>query len=271
MPPRSPDRTIAKTANKNVNKAADKPENRTGNKAGSAGLRTVELELGAPPAARAKPGSAEWDRLRRRRLSHDMHHELGTIMMLASLLTTASDVGEESRKRAQQILGEARWLGQLQREYEGSAPECDGRDGPASVRPVRLDLVALDVVEAMRLCSTASIRLSAEEAWAYVDQLALWRALRNVLGNALRATGGSGRVDVRIFGTDGWSVAEIDDDGPGFGAIEPGLASLGLGIVQDVATAWGGQLECQRGRLGGCCIRMRLPATPGDGRPTCGC
>ncbi|MEV8516889.1 sensor histidine kinase [Dactylosporangium sp. NPDC051484] len=234
--PRLPDQAIAQTAPK-----------------------TVGPGLGVRP----KLDGAERDRLRRRQLSHDMHHELGTITMLASLLTTAPDVGEESRKRARQILGEARWLEQLQRAYGESAPE--------RARPLRLDLVAAEVVEAMRLCSTADIRLTTGEAWAYVDRLALWRALRNVLGNALRATGASGRVDIRVFAADGWSVTEIEDNGPGFGAIEPGLASLGLGIVQEVATAWAGHLECRRGRLGGCCIRLRLPTAPGDGRRTCGC
>ncbi|MER7005356.1 HAMP domain-containing sensor histidine kinase [Dactylosporangium sp. NPDC000555] len=257
--PRLPDQAIAKTGNT------------AGNTTGNTALRTVGRELDATAGARPDADGAERDRLRRRRLSHDIHHELGTIMLLASLLTTAPDVGEESRKRARQILGEARWLDQLQRAYEESTPERDGGHGPAHVRPVRLDLVAAEVVEAMRLSSTVDIRLTAAEAWANVDRLALWRALRNVLGNALRATGASGRVEVRVFAADGWSVAEIDDNGPGFGAIEPGLASLGLGIVQEVATAWAGQLEYRRGRLGGCCIRLRLPAAPGDGRRACGC
>ncbi|UWP85489.1 sensor histidine kinase [Dactylosporangium fulvum] len=214
------------------------------------------------PKTESTPGVAERNRLRRRQLSHDIHHELGTIMLLASLLSTAPDAGEESRKRARQILGEARWLDQLQRAYEEHVPDVDDHDEPATTQPIRLDLMAQEVVDAMRLCTVTEISLTSSEAWALADRLAVWRALRNVLDNALRAAGANGRVEVRVFGHEGWSVAEVDDNGPGFGAIEPGLASLGLRIVQDVATAWAGQLEYRRSSLGGCCVRLRLPAVP---------
>src|SRR5690348_10033653 len=65
------------------------------------------------PAAAASPGATEPTRgkstertvgrstsealrLRRRQLSHDIRHELGTITMLASLLSSAPDIGQES-------------------------------------------------------------------------------------------------------------------------------------------------------------------------------
>jgi signal transduction histidine kinase len=196
----------------------------------------------------------------RRQISHDIHHELSTIMLLASLLGAAPDVGPDSRERARQLLGEARWLHQLHRAYEESVVSTDTAVR-SSAEPVRLDLLAGEVVTAMQLSTLTRIGFVVQDAWARVDRLEFWRGLRNLVGNAVRAAGAGGRVEVRILTEAGWAVAEVDDNGPGFGAVAAGQASLGLGIVQDLASAWGGELEIRRGMLGGCCVRLRLPSS----------
>jgi signal transduction histidine kinase len=204
--------------------------------------------------------AAEQARLRRQ-ISHDIYHELSTIMLLASLLGSATELDPGNRERARQILGETRWLHQLHRAYEESVSNARGRR-PAVAEPVRLDLLIDEVVGAMQLSTLTRIGFTATEAWARVDRLAFWRTLRNLVGNAVRAAGTDGRVEVRVTTVAGWVVTEVDDDGPGFGAVPAGTASLGLGIVQDLAAAWGGVLEITRGVLGGCCVRLRLPASP---------
>jgi len=202
--------------------------------------------------------------LRRRQLSHDIRHELGTITMLASLLSCAPDVGQESLDRARQILGETRWLDQLHAAYE-ELQEQDGTGAPAGPVSLRLDVVTGEVVAAIRMSTRTRIDFTATETWAHADRLAYWRALRNILGNAVRAAGPDGTVEVAVSAQDDWAVARIDDDGPGFGEIAPGLGSLGLGIVQDMVGEWGGELEIRRGVRGGCCVRLRYPiATPHD-------
>jgi signal transduction histidine kinase len=218
--------------------------------------------------APAPAGHPEQLPLVQRQISHDIHHELGTIMVLASLLSIAPDVGADSRERARQILGEIRWLDELQRAYEALAvaPDAPALGGP--LVPMRLDTLAADIVSAMQLSTLTRITLTATETWACTDRLGYWRALRNIIDNALRAAGGSGHVEVRISAVDGWAVAQVDDDGPGLGQVPPGLSSLGLGIVQDLASARGGQLEIRRGALGGCCVRLLLPAeVPGRTGP----
>jgi signal transduction histidine kinase len=224
---------------------------------------------GAATQAEPSVSRADPDLLRRRQLSHDIHHELGTIMMLAYLISDASDVGDESKDRARQILGETRWLEQLQRAYEETVLDVRGAGQPTPPAPIRLDVLAGEVVAAMKLSTLTRVTFAAVETWAHADRLAFWRALRNVVGNAVRAAGGSGQVDVRVTAEDGWALAQVDDDGPGFGAVPPGPGSLGLGIVQDMVAAWGGELEIRRGVLGGCCVRLRLllpAATANDGQ-----
>jgi len=222
----------------------------------------------------ASTSVAEQARLQRRQLSHDIHHELGTIMMLASLLSCANDVGPQSRERSRQILGEARWLDQLHRAYAETVPDPDNADAPAVSEPVRLDLLAGEVVATMKPGVVTPISFACSETWTHADRLSCWRALRNVLDNAIRAAGPEGHVDVQIHSENGWAVAQIDDDGPGFGSIAPGLGSLGLGIVQDLVAVDGGELEIRRRGLGGCCVRLRLhaapPREPSPGRPPCG-
>jgi C4-dicarboxylate-specific signal transduction histidine kinase len=96
-----------------------------------------------------------------------------------------------------------------------------------------------------------------------MDALALWRALRNVLDNACRVA--ASRVDVKVVSEQGWIVIQVDDDGPGFGSTSKtgGLASLGLGIVHDLVSGYGGSLEMRHCELGGARVRILLPTAGG--------
>lgn len=197
----------------------------------------------------------------RRQLRHDMRHELATVLLLASVLESAPELGPESRKRCRQLLAEARRLEELQRAYEDSFEEHpdQGRFAPD---PVWLDVVAREVVDASSLSTPTTISLRANAACGQVDRLAFWRALRNMIGNAVRAAGPAGRVDVRVESLDGWAIVQVDDDGPGFGSGASGTDSLGLEIVRGFADRWSGRLEIGRSELGGCQARLRLRATP---------
>ncbi|HKD98631.1 MAG TPA: HAMP domain-containing sensor histidine kinase [Micromonosporaceae bacterium] len=196
----------------------------------------------------------------RRQIGHDIHHELATIMLLATLLTDEPDAGPRSRHRARLILGEARWLEQLQRAYESADTGDPCLAG--HVEPVRLDDVGADVVEAIRSSTLAHVTLTTERVYGWVNRLDLWRALRNVLDNAVRAAGPDGTVRVRMFNEDGWVTIQVDDDGPGFGASPGGGSALGLNIVQQFVASAGGQLEITRGLLGGCCVKLQIPQGP---------
>ncbi len=212
-------------------------------------------------AADGEPSQQTW---LRRQLRHDIRHELATIMLLASLLESAPDVGPDSQQRARQILGETRWLDQLQQAYDET---FSGRAEVSVLAPelIRLDLFAAEVVGAIRLSTSTRIGLTADETWAHADRLAFWRALRNMVGNAVRAAGPEGHVEVRIESVAGWAVAQVDDDGPGFGAGASGTESLGLDIVRQFTAAGDRYLEIRRNCLGGCCALLRMRAAePGS-------
>lgn len=214
------------------------------------------------------------DVLWRRRLRHDIRHELGTIIMLASAVAVAEDVGDGSRARVEQILGETRWLDHLLRrlDEEDGPDKGDCRPLPGPER-IRVDDLTAEVVTGMRLATRQEVCFTGVEAWAHMDPVALWRAVRNVLDNACRVA--QRRVNVRVEVDRGWVVIQVDDDGPGFGAVREthpggaadgrprgGLASLGLGIVHDLISGHGGGLEIRTCEMGGARVRMRLPAAP---------
>ncbi|GAA2423413.1 hypothetical protein GCM10010191_39270 [Actinomadura vinacea] len=219
----------------------------------------------ADPAATGPEDPGLW----RRRLRHDIRHELGTIIMLASAVAVADDIGAGSRERVEQLLGETRWLDHLLRLLdEGGGGVDAGADGgmdeagqpmPSPER-IRVDDLAAEVVTGMRLATPHEVRFRGAEAWANMDPVALWRALRNVLDNACRVA--AGRVDVRVTAGHGWVAVQVDDDGPGFGAGKAGLASLGLGIVHDLISEYGGGLEIRTCEMGGARVRLLLPSAP---------
>ncbi|WP_395990327.1 sensor histidine kinase [Actinomadura sp. 9N215] len=229
----------------------------------------------------------------RRRLRHDIRHELGTIIMLASAVVVAEDVGATSRARIEQLLGETRWLDHLLRQLDDGADDENADRPPPSPERIRVDELTAEIVTGMRLATPHEVCFTGGEAWAHMDPVALWRAVRNVLDNACRVA--DGRVDVRVESGQGWVAVQVDDDGPGFGAdwgarhghasgggappagrsaaprsrdrgkpkaARRGLASLGLGIVHDLISGYGGSLEIRTCEMGGARVRILLPAAP---------
>lgn len=200
---------------------------------------------------------------RGRKLMHDIRHELATVQLLASVVVAATDVGPVSKVRVQQLIDETRWLERLVGRLDqlgGPEERTPGQTAPLAPERVRVDLVAGEVIAALQLATLTEVTLQARRCEAYIDRLALWRALRNVLDNACRAAGSSGHVAVQVSRTDGWSAVQVDDDGPGFGSVPRRAGALGLDIVRDMIGGYGGRVECRPSKLGGGCVGILLPA-----------
>jgi signal transduction histidine kinase len=216
--------------------------------------------MASPADAMVLPAPSPGDpELWRRGIRHDIRHELGTIIMLASAMSVAEDVGPASRRRVEALLGETRWLDHLLRRLdEDDDPPEDGLPG---LERVRVDELVGEIVAGLRLASIRRVGFESGPAWAHIDRLALWRAVRNILDNACRIA--NERVEVSVTDEDGWTVVQVDDDGPGFGRGAEGLASLGLGIVHDLVSVYGGGVEIRRCELGGARVRVLLPSAAG--------
>lgn len=214
-------------------------------------------------AATSQAGSHGSD-VHRRQITHDIEHELSTIALLASAVRNAHDVGDDSRARVAQILEETRWLSGLVQIYEDEASlaasvDARGAAGDDGAAVTRLDLLATDVLRPIRMSSHAQIALEASPVSAYTDRLAFWRALRNVVWNALTATGEDGHLVVRVGSAAGTAIVEVEDDGPGLDPARGTRSSQGLKIVDAFAATCGGRVSFHRGARGGCVVRLELP------------
>ncbi len=107
-----------------------------------------------------------------------------------------------------------------------------------------------------------------------------WRGaasdLEEMTGNLLDNAGkwARTRVQLSVEQAASWLILRVEDDGPGLGD-DPGARTpvrgrrfdeqtaghgLGLAIVQDIATTYGGQLRLDRSPLGGLLAELRLPS-----------
>lgn len=195
----------------------------------------------------------------RRRLDHDVLHELSTIVLLATLLRDSEELGAENRRRAGMLINEAKWLRTLVQSY---CPEAIDQLNRTQDQPqlVRLDWMISRLATSTRMQATTRISVDALPAMVYGNPIELGRAVRNILWNAVDAAGPTGHVAMRISTSGTTAIVAIEDDGPGFGAVAAGGMSLGLDIVRHVAKSCGGELEISGGELGGCSVRLILTA-----------
>jgi signal transduction histidine kinase len=193
----------------------------------------------------------------RRQVGHDIRHELSTITLLASVLTSSKDIGPLSRSRVGQILAETQWLGELIRAYD-QAPDDRGH-GSHAADVIRLDLLAASIIRPIRLSSNTRVSVTVQPVSARVNRLAFWRALRNIVCNAQEAAGPDGQLAVVVSEAEGFAIVEVEDDGPGFDPQRATPSSQGLKITAELVHSWGGHLQIGTGSLGGCRVRLVLP------------
>src|ERR1700738_2774961 len=86
----------------------------------------------------------------RQRLRHDIRHELGTIIMLASAVAVSDDIGVKSKELIEQLLGGTRWLDHLLRQLD----EDDDAQPLPSPERIRVDELAAEVVAGLRLATS---------------------------------------------------------------------------------------------------------------------
>jgi signal transduction histidine kinase len=104
-----------------------------------------------------------------------------------------------------------------------------------------------------------------------IDETLVDRMILNLVLNAADATGGTGRIEVRLRRADDGAVIEVHDDGPGvpadsretifeaFYSSKPNGLGLGLMSVKACAADHDGTVEVLDSDLGGACFRVTLP------------
>lgn len=212
--------------------------------------------------------------------SHELKTPVSTIIASSEAMQIALSRGDESAMTfASRIDESARQLNRLVGDLlDLSRLERDELD----VGPVRLDLVARDEVDRIRIRAEEkdlSLDLEAEESTIAGSHRDLAIALRNLLDNALRYTteGGAVTVSVSVLADDDEAVVRVTDSGEGIPtrdrervferfyrvdsarSRETGGTGLGLSIVKHVAESHGGSVELESELGVGSSFIIRLP------------
>jgi signal transduction histidine kinase len=188
-------------------------------------------------------------------IAHDMRQPIVTIQVLVESCQAGPDLPPGLQWHVQKIAEEAMELSALvNRVLDPDA--CATAAVPVS------DCVE-SVLETIRLTFSGRLLMTgAPAASLLIDPLALRRAVANLVVNATRAAGPGGTVHVTVLAPVGELCIRVDDDGPGFGGVEPGHL-LGLGIVQKSIHGAGGQLCLGPSpTLGGARAEIQFPSHP---------
>jgi signal transduction histidine kinase len=203
---------------------------------------------------------------------HDLRHELAT---LRTLFAVAQDDPTLDPAGLRALLatatGEVSYALDLLDTLPGESVGVPAVDQPTHGQYADLAGVLRDAVAAAAPGGASVVVEAAGPLYVAMSRTALVRVLRNLLGNAVTATGGGGTVVLRAerLDPDGYIRLEIHDDGPG-----PGRAGFsrpggqGLTVVRSLVLAAGGWLVLGRSPTsGGTCASVTLPAARKDFRP----
>jgi two-component system nitrogen regulation sensor histidine kinase NtrY len=145
------------------------------------------------------------------------------------------------------------------------------------LEPQAGDLAAAvrELVESYRTAAPPGVALGFDAApeglQARFDERLLRRAVRNLIENSLRASGGCGEVSVRVEAVDGDASVAVADRGPG---VSPDLlqrifdpyfsthdagTGLGLPIARRIAEQHGGSIQARNRPDGGLEVVIRIP------------
>jgi signal transduction histidine kinase len=145
----------------------------------------------------------------------------------------------------------------------------------SSLAPLALGDAVRDAVGLVRkhpAVRAARVDVSVDDAvLVAATPLLVAQIVTNLVVNAGEATGGAGRIEVRVRRDGAHALVEVDDDGPGiaperragiFDALattKPDGNGMGLFSVKASVTALGGAVDVEAAPRGGACFRVRVP------------
>jgi signal transduction histidine kinase len=222
-------------------------------------------------------------------VSHDLKNPLGAIHLSANLLTRTApedETGARIRRHAETIQRSAQRMERLIRDLLDLASL---REGTLSIER-REHPVGLLIDESLSLLGPLAVEKSLElqvqvegrQTRLLCDPERIFQVLSNLVGNALKFTPASGRVEVRAEPQGSEVLFAIQDTGPGiprdrlphlfepyWQARETARQGTGLGlyIARGIVEAHGGRLWVESAPGRGSTFFFTLPAADGSEAP----
>ncbi|MFQ5522971.1 MAG: sensor histidine kinase [Acidimicrobiia bacterium] len=203
--------------------------------------------------------------------SHDLRTPLAVIRSNVELVESDPEATIDDWKSAGAII--RRNAEKMSRMIEDLLAAARFETGKAQAVTLDLaDLVSGKATEFQPMAIEKGVELDARTAAAVVEgvDVALDRALSNLMENACRVAPPGSRVVVGCGVEEGWAWMAVEDEGPGIDAPPgEGRSGLGLSIVTQIAEGHGGVLATYPGRSGkGTLMVVWLPtASAGDSPP----
>jgi signal transduction histidine kinase len=202
------------------------------------------------------PEASETDRLHE--ICHDMRQPVASIMALAEAALSNAEVTLGVRDRLGQIRDQAEWLSELLRDLIEPPATRTAEGKPHDLVHLASEVIDIEMVT---YPGDLSLQWSGGNMCVAGNGVELRRAIANLLSNATRAAGPSGKVLVQLHRATEHVLLTVDDSGPGFGLIHRGVG-LGLLAVAHGLKSYGGSLGYSRSQLGG--VRATLALRTSD-------
>lgn len=201
--------------------------------------------------------------------SHDLRTPLAVIRSYVDLLTRDPDVSLDDWQQAGEVIKRnAEKMSEMITDLLASARLQTGR-----ARSVTLDLATMAEAKATDFATVAAaedvgVRVEVAPASVLGIELALDRALSNLVENAFAAAPQGTEVVIGSGVVDGWAWLGVSDSGPGLPEDPGDRVGLGLSIVTQIAEGHGGSLATFPGKDGiGTTMVIWLPTEDSGERP----
>lgn len=184
--------------------------------------------------------------------SHDLRTPLAVIQSNVELVQDDSEASIDDWKGVGGI---------VRRNTERMSEMIDGLLAAARLQTGRAEAVTLDLAEMVEakvaeiepITAGRDVTVQAESSSAVIQgvEVALYRALANLVDNALKVSPRGSNIVVGSGVNQGWAWMAVADEGPGLHRSDPDdRIGLGLSIVTQIAESHGGELASHTGRGG---------------------
>ncbi len=199
--------------------------------------------------------TSEDEAQRLRETCHDMKQPLACVFALVAAALAEPGLPRSAADRLEQLVEQARCLRDMIEQLLHGDHHPEDR-----VRLLDLAFLAEEIAAAEHLVYEGEIGFTrpSEPVLTWGDLVDIRRIIVNLLGNATRAAGSLGKVQIDVRNEQETAQLTIDDSGPGFGRIPEGHG-LGLQSVARSIGRYEGNIDYGRGSLGGVRVRLCLP------------
>jgi C4-dicarboxylate-specific signal transduction histidine kinase len=190
-----------------------------------------------------------------REACHDLRQPVAGVLALAEAALSETGLPENMRECLNKIIGLTEWQSEVIEHWMWAPDDWSSKTEETDVLGVTMEAVAAQQVA---WAGDLTVLWPPGPVFVGLPRVTLRRMTANLLANATRAAGPTGRVTVQVSVLATQMLLAVEDDGPGFGLL-PGGCGLGLSAVAREVSKCNGRLECGRGDLGGARVSLLLP------------